>query len=81
MIGLGGGVLGGLLSRLLAGIIGPDANPVTRWRQAHPVLFAVGCGAVAALVALVTGGTRGIERKVILRRTCWPLEFRRKVFL
>jgi H+/Cl- antiporter ClcA len=56
MIGLVGGILGGLFSRLLAAVIGPDANPVTRWRQVHPVLFAVGCGAFAALVALATGG-------------------------
>ncbi len=56
LIGLVGGILGGLFSRLLAAVIGPDANPVTRWRQAHPVLFAVGCGAFAALLALATGG-------------------------
>jgi H+/Cl- antiporter ClcA len=57
MIGLVGGILGGLFSRLLAFVIGPDANPVTRWRQAHPVLFAVACGGVAAMLAVVTGGT------------------------
>jgi H+/Cl- antiporter ClcA len=56
LIGIVGGVLGGLFSRLLAIMIGPDANPVTRWRQAHPVAFAIGCGVVAALVALISGG-------------------------
>jgi H+/Cl- antiporter ClcA len=56
VIGVVAGVLGGLFSRCLAGLIGPVGNPVTRWRKAHPVLFAVICGGVAALVALVSGG-------------------------
>ena len=56
LIGVVGGVLGGLFSRCLAELIGPRPNPVTRWRQRRPVLFAVLCGGVAALVALVSGG-------------------------
>ena len=56
LIGIVGGVLGGLFSRCLAGLIGPHANPVTRWRKAHPIVFAVGCGSVAAAVALASGG-------------------------
>ncbi len=56
VIGVVGGMLGGLFSRLLATLIGPGDNPVARWRRAHPVLFAVGCGTVGAVIALVSGG-------------------------
>ena len=56
VIGLVGGLAGGLFSRLLGGIIGPGDNPVSRLRRAHPTLFAFGCGPVAALVALASGG-------------------------
>jgi H+/Cl- antiporter ClcA len=56
LIGITGGVLGGLFSRCLAELIGPRANPITIWRQRRPVLFAVLCGVIAALVALVSGG-------------------------
>ncbi len=56
LIGVTGGVLGGLFSRGLAGLIGPEANPVIRWRARHPVVFAVACGGVAAMVAVASGG-------------------------
>jgi H+/Cl- antiporter ClcA len=56
LIGLVGGVFGGLFSRALAALIGPGDNPVARWRRAHPVLFALGCGVVAAGVAAASGG-------------------------
>ena len=56
VIGLTGGVLGGVFARILAGLIGPGANPVARWRAAHPILFAAACGLIAATVALVSGG-------------------------
>jgi H+/Cl- antiporter ClcA len=56
LIGITGGVLGGLFSRCLVAMIGPSANPITRWRMRHPVVFAVACGAVAALVAIASGG-------------------------
>ena len=56
MIGVTGGVLGGLFSRCLAAMIGPRANPVTRWRMRRPVVFAVACGGVAVVAALVSGG-------------------------
>jgi H+/Cl- antiporter ClcA len=56
VIGLAGGVLGGLFSRVLAILIGPHDNPIARWRRAHPVVFALGCGCVAAAVALASGG-------------------------
>jgi H+/Cl- antiporter ClcA len=56
LIGVTGGVLGGLFSRCLAALIGPHANSVTRWRSLHPVIFAIGCGAIAAAVAVISGG-------------------------
>jgi H+/Cl- antiporter ClcA len=56
IIGVTGGVLGGLFSRALAIMIGPGGNPVARWRRAHPVLFALGCGLIAAAVAIASGG-------------------------
>jgi H+/Cl- antiporter ClcA len=56
LIGVTGGVLGGLFSRALATVIGPVDNPISRWRRAHPVVFAVGCGSIAAVVAVVSGG-------------------------
>jgi H+/Cl- antiporter ClcA len=56
LIGLIGGFCGGLFSRMLASVIGPGDNPVANWRRRHTVLFAVGCGAVAMLVAILSGG-------------------------
>jgi H+/Cl- antiporter ClcA len=56
LLGVVGGVFGGLFARALAALIGPGSNPVADWRRAHPVVFAVGCGAVAAGVALISGG-------------------------
>jgi H+/Cl- antiporter ClcA len=56
LIGLSGGVLGGLFSRGVALISGPSDNPVSRWRGAHPILFACLCGLAAAAIALVSGG-------------------------
>jgi H+/Cl- antiporter ClcA len=56
LIGLTGGFLGGLFSRALAVFIGPRPGSIGRWRLAHPIAFAAACGAVAALVAIVSGG-------------------------
>ena len=56
VIGGAGGVFGGLFSRALSFVIGPADNPVARWRRAHGVVFAVGCGLVAAAVAAASGG-------------------------
>ncbi len=55
-IGLAAGLCGGVFARALAFLIGPRANPVSLWRKAHPVLFAVLCGGVAAGAALASGG-------------------------
>jgi len=56
LIGLIGGVLGGLFSRALAAMIGPGDNTVSRWRRIHPLAFSLGCGLVAAAVAVASGG-------------------------
>jgi H+/Cl- antiporter ClcA len=56
VIGLVGGFCGGAFSRALAFLIGPKDNPVTVWRRAHPVLFALICGVVAAGAAVASGG-------------------------
>ena len=55
-VGIVGGAAGGLFSRLLAALIGPDPNPVSLWRRRRPVTFAFLCGLVAALVAVASGG-------------------------
>lgn len=56
LIGVTGGLLGGLFSRILAALIGPGDNLVAAWRRRHLVLFALICGLVAAAVALASGG-------------------------
>ncbi|MFI4964182.1 MAG: chloride channel protein [Caulobacterales bacterium] len=56
VIGIVGGLMGGVFSRVLAYVTGPFDNPVNRWRRAHPVIFAGLCGIVAAVVALATNG-------------------------
>jgi H+/Cl- antiporter ClcA len=56
LIGATGGLCGGLFSRALVAVIGPRDNPVARWRRAHPVVFAFGCGLVAMAAALASGG-------------------------
>ena len=56
IIGLAGGLAGGLFARCLAALIGPGANPINRWRKAHPVWFALICGLIAAGAALASGG-------------------------
>jgi H+/Cl- antiporter ClcA len=56
LIGLTGGLLGGMFSKALGVVTGPRANPVSRWRKAHPIVFAGLCGLIAAAVAIVSGG-------------------------
>jgi H+/Cl- antiporter ClcA len=55
-IGLAGGLFGGLFSRILGDAMGPGRHPVGRFRRARPVLFAVLCGALAMLFAILSGG-------------------------
>jgi H+/Cl- antiporter ClcA len=56
IIGLTCGLLGGAFAKLLAIVIGPGGHPVARWRRARPIVFAFGCGAIAAVAAWATGG-------------------------
>ena len=56
LIGIVGGLLGGVFARLLSMVIGPGDHPVALLRRKRPVMFALGCGIVAAAAALTTGG-------------------------
>lgn len=56
LIGIAGGLLGGLFSRVLATVLGTGDHPLARWRRARPVTFAFACGVIAAAVALASGG-------------------------
>ena len=54
--GIACGLLGGLFSRLL---LWPQTKPtffLWKWRAAHPLLFAGGCGLVVALIGWLGGG-------------------------
>jgi H+/Cl- antiporter ClcA len=50
------GVAGGLFSRALASVIGPDKGPVGRWRAGNPLKFALICGLVTSAVAFAAHG-------------------------
>jgi H+/Cl- antiporter ClcA len=57
-VALASGVAGGLFARLLLRSLRSDGDDrVSRYRRAHPVLFAAGCGLVVAVVGVVTGGS------------------------
>lgn len=57
LIGIVGGLAGGVFSRLLVELIGPEAaNPVARFRTARPLVFAAICGLIAVAAALLSGG-------------------------
>ena len=56
VVGVVCGVLGGLFSRTLAGMIGPKPGRLGRWKQGRPIVFALGCGIVAALAAWASHG-------------------------
>jgi len=56
VLGIVGGVLGGAFARALTWLIGAGSNPVADWRRAHPVVFALICGVIAAAVAVASGG-------------------------
>ena len=54
---LASGLAGGLFARLvLISMGGHSADRFTRWRQARPVTFAVGCGLGVAVIGVVTHG-------------------------
>jgi H+/Cl- antiporter ClcA len=56
VLGIVCGACGGLFSKTLAGMIGPHPSRLGRWRMQRPVVFALGCGGVAALAALASHG-------------------------
>jgi H+/Cl- antiporter ClcA len=56
VVGVVCGLMGGAFSRVLAGVIGPRKTVLGRWKDARPLLFALGCGVVAALAAFLSHG-------------------------
>jgi H+/Cl- antiporter ClcA len=56
ILGLVCGLLGGLFSKVLGGIIGPHPNSVGRWRIRRPMVFALICGLVAVAAAVASHG-------------------------
>jgi H+/Cl- antiporter ClcA len=56
ILGLACGAFGGLFSRLLAGVIGPNPGRLGRWKAKAPMLFAFACGLVAAAAAVLSRG-------------------------
>lgn len=56
--GLAGGIAGGLFSRLMLGAGSTSFVPIV-WLRARPVLFALGCGTVVAVLGVSTGLTWG----------------------
>jgi H+/Cl- antiporter ClcA len=58
VVALACGVAGGLFARLLLRSLRADGDDrFSRYRRAHPVLFAAGCGLAVAVVGVVTGGS------------------------
>lgn len=58
IVALASGLAGGLFSRLLiASLAGTSLERLTRWRQAHPVWFALACGLAVAIIGVVSGGS------------------------
>jgi H+/Cl- antiporter ClcA len=56
VVGVVCGLMGGLFSRTLASMIGPEPGRLGLWKRRRPILFALGCGVVAALAALLSRG-------------------------
>ncbi len=50
------GLFGGAFSLILASLIGPNPGRLGRWKARRPIAFALACGGVAALAALVSRG-------------------------
>jgi H+/Cl- antiporter ClcA len=55
VIGVVSGLAGGLFSRLMAAALVGN-NPVRRWKDSRPIVFAGVCGLVAAGAAVLSGG-------------------------
>ncbi len=57
LVALAGGLAGGLFSRLLiASLAGRPGDAPSRWRARRPVLFAMACGLVVAVIGVATDG-------------------------
>lgn len=57
LVAVASGFAGGLFARaIVAATAGDGLDRFSRWRRAHPVRFAAGCGFGVALFGLVTGG-------------------------
>ncbi len=57
LVALCSGLAGGLFARLLiVSLGGTGTDRLSRWRAAHPVRFAAGCGLAVALIGLATAG-------------------------
>lgn len=56
ILGLVGGVAGGLFSKALASVLGPEKGPVGRFRLARPITFALVCGLATSAVAFASHG-------------------------
>lgn len=57
LVVLGSGLLGGFFSRLLHASLVGRADRFSRWRAAHPVRFAAGCGLAIAVIGWASGGS------------------------
>jgi len=56
LVTLAGGVAGGLFSRLIIASTRGTPDPVSRWRERHPLRFAAACGLAVAAITLLTDG-------------------------
>ena len=56
IVGVVGGLAGGLFSRALVSVLGPQKGPLGRLRLARPILFALACGLVTSAVAFASHG-------------------------
>ncbi len=70
IIALVGGLAGGLFARITLASAAGLPGALGRWQRTRPVAFAVGCGAVIALIGTLTGGrtwgTGYLEARAIL---------------
>ncbi|WP_199873272.1 chloride channel protein [Ideonella sp. A 288] len=56
MVALAAGLAGGLFARLIVVSMRGLPDRFSRWRAAHPLRFAAGCGLGVAVIGLATGG-------------------------
>jgi H+/Cl- antiporter ClcA len=56
IVGFAGGLAGGLFSKALASVLGPEKGPIGRFRLNRPLVFALICGLVTSTVAFASHG-------------------------